>query len=113
MSITTYNKLVRDNIPQIIERSGKKAHIKELSVNEYKRELKWKLIEEAQELLEAETEEQMMEELADIAEVWEAMFEAFGIYKDATKRIHSEKRAEKGGFKKKYFLLCVEDHAEE
>ncbi|WP_338123556.1 hypothetical protein [Priestia flexa] len=37
-----YNKLVRDYIPQIIEQSGKKYTTSNLTIDEYKKELKKK-----------------------------------------------------------------------
>lgn len=35
-----YNKLVRDKIPEIIEKAGKSFNIKTLEMNRYKEELK-------------------------------------------------------------------------
>ena len=35
MSVKIYNKLIRDKIPQIIEQSGKKTIIEEVSGKEY------------------------------------------------------------------------------
>lgn len=114
MSIIHYNlKLVRDKIPQIIELSGKKADIIKLSLDEYREALKDKLIEEAQELLEAETEDQLIDELVDIAEVWRSIIDAFCIDIDDVAQKYIDKKTQKGGFKKKYFLCCVEDQAEE
>ncbi|MEC9484827.1 MAG: nucleoside triphosphate pyrophosphohydrolase [Candidatus Izemoplasma sp.] len=51
-----YNKLVRDGIPDIIEKAGKNCKTKILSDSEYVHELKRKLIEESQELIEAKTQ---------------------------------------------------------
>ena len=53
----TYNKLVRDKIPEIIEKSGEKAIIKILEDNEYRASL----IEKAkEELWEVKTAESMI-----------------------------------------------------
>ena len=48
-----YNKLVRDNIPQIIENNGSKPIIRILNEEEYKIELEKKLYEEYQEVVGA------------------------------------------------------------
>ena len=49
MSSITYNKLIRDKIPEIIERSGKKAVTERLDADAYKKYLDMKLGEELQE----------------------------------------------------------------
>lgn len=64
-----YNKLVRDRIPEIIKNNGesvKWASIKGIGLI---RELKNKLIEEAYEVIEAVTKNELFEELADLEEV--------------------------------------------
>ena len=67
---TIYNKLVRDNIPQIINDSGRTANYFTIDNDaHFEKVLKAKLIEEANELLLAETEEETVEELADIVTV--------------------------------------------
>ena len=46
MSIKTYNKLVRDRIPEIIDADGKRCIAEALSNEEYLRLLDYKLDEE-------------------------------------------------------------------
>ncbi len=57
MSMPTYNKLVRDRIPEIIEATGKKFSTRILSDEEYLIELKNKSFEELEEYHDAETRE--------------------------------------------------------
>ena len=66
-----YNKLVRDNIPNIIKEKGEEPITRILSDEEYKKELEKKLNEEYQEVLEASGSERV-EELADMLEVIKA-----------------------------------------
>ena len=47
MKKTICNKLIRDNIPEIIEKSGKECDVKVLDDEEYIHKLKEKIIEEA------------------------------------------------------------------
>lgn len=66
--IKTYNKLVRDNIPDIIKNNGENPITRILTNEEYKQELEKKLYEEYQEVLESSGKDRI-EELADMLEV--------------------------------------------
>jgi predicted house-cleaning noncanonical NTP pyrophosphatase (MazG superfamily) len=69
----TYNKLVRDNIPNIIEKNNQSCETEILNQKEFLLELKKKLIEESIELQSAKSIDEITEELADIYEVLEAI----------------------------------------
>ncbi len=106
-----YNKLVRDKIPEIIAQQGKSVSFRALQGDELKKALKDKLIEETRELVNAETEEEIIEEIADVEEVlyWItfAFIENGGFPKvDFRKK---DKGNEKGSFRKGYFLESVEE----
>ena len=66
---TTYNKLVRDKIPDIIRSNGTEPVIRLASQKEYALKLREKLQEEVSEYLESGSPE----ELADILEVVHAL----------------------------------------
>lgn len=68
MRRTTYNKLVRDRIPEIIRSKGAVPHIRALSPKEYRTALLKKLREEAAELAATGPEKQL-DELVDVLEV--------------------------------------------
>jgi predicted house-cleaning noncanonical NTP pyrophosphatase (MazG superfamily) len=108
MTLLTYNKLVRDKIPEIIQKEGKNCTTKTLSNKEYKVELKRKLVEESTELLKTKTNEEMLEELADIYEVIEAILfeEKFDIKDIQEKRVC--KNMQKGAFETKTYLQEVQ-----
>jgi predicted house-cleaning noncanonical NTP pyrophosphatase (MazG superfamily) len=103
--ITVYNKLVRNNIPDIIEQSGKKAIYRTLSYDEFQQALKVKLVEEANELLNAKTPEEELEELVDIYEVLGFITRDKAVVIEAA----AEKRNTKGWFNKRIFLESVEE----
>ena len=103
MSERYYHKLVRDNIPDIIENSGKRAMTRQLSANEYKTELDRKLLEETNEYLA----EGNTEELADIVEVVYAILDFRGIDPNSFEELRLKKRQKNGGFAKRCYLESV------
>ena len=101
--IKKYNKLVRDRIPEIIERSGKTCITEILSDEDYLRMLDAKLDEELAEY----HADQNIEELADLMEVIRACAVARGYTIEELERIRAEKAAKRGGFEKKILLKEV------
>ncbi len=102
--VIIHNKLVRDRIPEIIERAGKKPTIRIAEEEEYRVLLQQKLIEEVNEYLETNNPE----ELADILEVVSALGITCGLSMDQIIRIARGKRESRGGFEQRIVLLNVE-----
>jgi len=100
-----YNKLVRDKIPQIIEKSGKIPVVETLDDETYKKLLDEKLKEELQEYLSSDR----VEELADLVEVVYAILRYKGIDIDIFENIREKKVAERGAFEKRLLLKEVKD----
>ncbi|MEK7549121.1 MAG: nucleoside triphosphate pyrophosphohydrolase [Patescibacteria group bacterium] len=103
-----YNKLVRDKIPEIIEKDGKILKIRILNDEEYKKELKNKLIEEANEAILAENNADLSKEIGDILEVVESIEKAFNLNKEEIIKLKKERKQNRGGFEKKIFLEEIE-----
>lgn len=103
-----YNKLVRDKIPNIINESGKICDIRILNEVEYIKELKKKVVEEAIELEQTKDKKELIEEIADIYEVLEALLNAEKIDSKNILKIRNEKNNIKGKFKQHIFLERVE-----
>ena len=101
----TYNKLVRDNIIDIIEKSGKTCTFKVLDENEYLDSLSNKLFEELNEFQENFD----IEELADLQEVILAILKAKNISEKEFDEIRLKKQKKNGAFDKKLFLIDVEE----
>ncbi len=100
-----YNKLVRDKIPQRINKvEGKKANYKILNEKQYMDELNKKVIEEAHEFIE----ENSVEELGDLMEVISTIMKIKNITTKDVRKAMEEKRDKKGGFNNKIYLIDVE-----
>lgn len=104
-----YNKLVRDKIPSIIESSGKRYSFSKLDKDEFKIELKRKLIEEISEYQEASTDSKALGELADVLEIIHSLVEIHGSSIAELERLRKEKILTNGGFKQRYYLIEVEE----
>ncbi|WP_404451954.1 nucleoside triphosphate pyrophosphohydrolase [Virgibacillus necropolis] len=105
----TYNKLVRDLIPQIIGNKGLEYSTRILEDNEYIKALQTKLDEELQEYLEADNDPDSLEELADIMELIHALSKTHGATIEQLEEIRQQKADKRGGFNDKVFLIEVED----
>ena len=101
-----YNKLVRDNIPSIIESNGETPITRILSNDEYKTELERKLNEEYNEVLNA-TGKDRLEELADMIEIIKYLAKVEGSTLDEIIVIAEEKSSKRGAFEEKIFLEKV------
>lgn len=99
-----YKKLVRDNIPAIIEQNGERPVIRTLSDDEYIQELIQKLKEEIAEF----EQDRSIEELADIKEVSIALREALGVHAGDLEEARRKKAKKNGRFKRKIFLEGIE-----
>jgi predicted house-cleaning noncanonical NTP pyrophosphatase (MazG superfamily) len=100
--MTVYNKAIRDNIPQIIKKSGKNYNIKELDDSEFLVELEKKLVEELTEYQESKN----VEELADVLEVIYRISNLKGFDLD---KVRLEKIEKRGKFEKNLFLVDTSD----
>lgn len=104
----TYNKLVRNKIPEIIEAKGEKAVTKILTDEEYWSALLEKALEELNEVKTAEDLDETKKELADLLEVIRAMSEYKGFSLSDIIEEADRKAAQRGRFEKKIHLICVE-----
>jgi len=102
----TYNKLVRDNIPDIIISNEETPVTRILNDEEYKKALEEKLYEEYQEVLSSCGTERC-EELADMIEVIRYLAELENKSLEEIIGLAEEKRAKRGGFDNRIFLEKV------
>ncbi len=95
-----YGKLVRDRIPEIINKKGMHPIIHIASEDEYIQKLNAKLKEEVDEFLKDSNKE----ELADIMEVINAIMKLQGIEIAELEKVRQKKRDERGGFDRRIIL---------
>jgi len=88
-----YNKLVRDQIPEIIAAAGRQPMIRVLDQADYQAALRTKLLEEAHEA-QAAPDGQLASELADVLEVLKALAVAHGMSWEDVVSEADRKRAE-------------------
>lgn len=99
-----HKKLIRDRIPEIIESMGGGYETRKLDDEEFKKRLREKLVEEANELVGANRDE-LEEELADVLQVVRSLSEAEGVDFKSIEKKRKEKKEKRGAFEKKLFLI--------
>jgi predicted house-cleaning noncanonical NTP pyrophosphatase (MazG superfamily) len=132
MKVKQFNKLVRDKIPQIIEKSNRKVFSKILSDEEFIKELITKRNEESLELDDAIRKgkiSNIVEEMADVLLVEETIAKISRIHSNPKtcslisklrkkyhislnklKTVYNIKNKEKGRFDKRIFLIQTEEN---
>ncbi len=102
----TYNKLVRDRIPENIDSEpGRKSQYRILDDIEYLKELNRKILEEANEFIEGNS----IEELGDLMEVINAIMKLKGYSMEEVNKVMKSKAEKKGAFDNKIFLEYVDE----
>lgn len=96
----SYNKLVRDKIPDRIAAKGEPYKMHIASAEEYMVKLREKLIEEATECAQSAS----AEELADLLEVIYAVAEELDITPLELEKLRQKKLRERGAFRKRIIL---------
>ena len=112
-----YNKLVRDKMVDIYKHdidnkiSASAYSVKKLTPKETLFLLKNKLIEEAEEVVEAydeEDKEHLKEEIADVIEVIDAILYHNGLELEEVLSIRDKKKEKRGGFEQGLFLESID-----
>lgn len=108
-----YNKLVWDNVPDLIKQKGKECEVRVLDKEEFELELMKKVEEEASALPETASRQELIDELADVVTCVEYIKEVKNITElelaDALGR-HSRR---KGRFENRFYLVWSSDNTYE
>ena len=102
-NLTTYNRLVRDRIPEIIEAMGNIVVWHELDDDSFARALMDSLMRTSQQFAETES----LESLSDLLESVDAWLELRGLTMEEVARARTEKRKRCGSFDRRRFLERV------
>jgi len=103
--MTTFNKAIRDKIPEIIQKDGHSCNIQTLSDEKFLVEIEKKLSEEVAEY----QNDKNPEELTDILEVIYRIAQLKGISKEELEKIRIKKLQDRGGFEKNLFLIDISE----
>ena len=107
MFVLVDEKLVRDNIPDIIRADGKEPSIRMATKPELDSLIRAKIVEEAYELLESGN----IEEIVDILEAIDALLSHRNVDRESLVKLQTAKRIQRGGFSKGY-VLRIDDSEE-
>lgn len=98
------NKLVRDNIPKIIESKGNTCECIVLDKEAYLKALKSKLLEEVNEVKNSSTKEETIEEMADLLEVLYTYMKEENIEMSEIEKVRLSKKEKNGGFESRLYM---------
>lgn len=98
------SKLIRDNIITIASNKWQKLSFHHASEEEFIQKLKEKLLEETQEVINAQNNEELYEELADLTEILLTLYQTYNINSDTIELVRTKKLQERWGFTQKIIL---------
>lgn len=97
-------KLIRDKFADLDHWQG----LRVLSSEDFTYELKRKLIEEAQEVMESKGLDETLEELADVQDILEALLNHLGFTKEDVLQAQLKKFNKRGGFERRIFAEVID-----
>jgi predicted house-cleaning noncanonical NTP pyrophosphatase (MazG superfamily) len=100
-------KLIRDRLPQIMRDAGLAVFERRLEDADFEAALREKLIEEAKEARNAASTRELVDELADIAEVVRSLCALRGVKEEAIEAARLAKREARGGFDERVWNAAV------
>jgi predicted house-cleaning noncanonical NTP pyrophosphatase (MazG superfamily) len=103
------NKLWRDKAVDSLERAGSILHWSRLDDASFDQELRAKLLEEAHEVVQAKSTEEVCGELADVMEVITTLCQVHNITLEQVQLAQQKKRGERGGFDGRKYVT-IADH---
>lgn len=101
-------KLIRDRSAEGLVAKGGVVNQRVMDPEEYKQRLKEKLLEEAQEVVEAYSIQELEEELGDVLEVLHALAAAHSITFDQIEKARMKKKEARGGFDNRVYCAFFE-----
>ena len=105
----SFNKLVRDSVPDLIAARGEQVSAYRADGEELSQLLRRKAIEEALEVAAAASTDELIEEVGDLLDVLEALATVAGTDLEVIRSWAGMKRIERGGFERGVVLLQTRD----
>ena len=103
------NKLWRDKAVDMMEQNhDSHIHWHYLDDHEFDKQIRIKLLEEAEEVVVSKSKSELVGELADLFEVIDSLMSLHDITKDAIITAQNKKRQERGGFEGRKFVTVAE-----
>jgi predicted house-cleaning noncanonical NTP pyrophosphatase (MazG superfamily) len=102
------NKLWRDLAIEMLEREGSIVHWTQLDDERFKQELRTKLMEEAQEVVQSHSNEELRDELGDLLDVVDLICQAHGVSLEEVHRVRAIKRSQRGGYEGRKYVTIAE-----
>jgi len=106
-----YNKLVRDKVVDMSKQEGSHITWHQLDDHDYDQQLRLKLIEETTEIHQAQSDAELLSEIADVYEVLEALCVLHNLSRTAIKSIQEERCHDRGGFSERIFITDAQHPA--
>ena len=104
-----FNRLIRDGIIDKMDSKKLEYKVKKLSQKDFIKELKAKIPEEAEGVINSKNKKELIKELADLVFVIEEVKKTLKIKPLEFKKAMEENIKKKGGFKKKMYLYWTSD----
>ena len=105
-----YNKLIRDNIPDIIRSKRESCEVRQIcDVQEFQQELFKKIKEEANSLAMVRTKNEFIGEYTDLMIVLDTIIKQLEISPAEIAEARAENLLKKGEYKHQHFLIWSED----
>lgn len=102
------DQIIRDKLPEIMRSQGIAVFERPLEGKELDHRLREKLLLEAQEVQNAQSTEELIEELADVLEVVHALAKAAGADIQRVEEKRAKKLQARGGFEARFYNPYVE-----
>lgn len=104
----SFNKIVRDKAVAELESEGIKVSYEKMPKESLVSHLKNKLLEEAKEVFDSQSNDELAAEVADIYDVLEAICKESGIDLSEVQKKRTQKNSKRGGFSDGIFIHHVE-----
>jgi predicted house-cleaning noncanonical NTP pyrophosphatase (MazG superfamily) len=102
------DQIIRDKLPEIMRSQGIAVFERPLEGKELDQRMREKLLLEAREVQNAQSTEELIEELADVLEVMHALAKAAGVDLQRVEEKRTKKLQARGGFEARLYNPYVE-----